>query len=180
MRKRQVLLLAAVLFMPLLVSGCLWARTPPPKIVKKPKTTQVTVYYTRMYSETEGELIAEQHDVPKTSNMPLMALRELIRGQVKTKDAYAIIPSSTQVRSFKVDKNGLATVDFSRGILEGRVISAGAETLGIASVVATLSEFPNIKEVRFQVEGKESGTIDGKSIDNWWGFGGIKKQPFKM
>lgn len=143
------------------------------------KVVPITVYYVQMSSRDEGELVAEEHIVPETSNMPKRALQELIRGEPKNRNAFLVFPKKTRVLTVKIE-DGVATVNFSKEVLDTKSISKKAETVGIASIVATLTEFKEIDKVRFLVEGKDKGKIDGKNIEDWWGYGGIKKQPFSF
>jgi spore germination protein GerM len=103
--------------------------------------------------------------------MPKTAVEELIKGTPTTKEAYKVLPEGTKVLGVKVDDQGLATVDFSTEVLNANVGSSG-EVLGIASIVNTLTEFPNIIKVSFTVDGKAENAMD------WWGHVGLYEQPF--
>lgn len=171
--------IALLLLLPQLL-GC----SSSPGTAKKEKSTltevvPVTVYYVRMFNKDEGELIAEDHVLPKSSNMPKAALQELITGKPRMKDAFRVLPKNTKVLGVTI-KDGVATVDFSKEVLDARSISKRAESMGIASVVGTLTQFSEIKQVRILVEGRDKGKIGDKNIEDWWGYGGIQKQPFSF
>lgn len=68
--------------------------------------------------------------------------------------------------------SGEAKVNFSRAVLKANV-GAALEALGIASIVNTLCEFPEIQRVSFLVE----GGLDEEAMD-WWGHVGLYEQPF--
>jgi len=96
---------------------------------------------------------------------------------LRKEGAVSLIPKDAKVLSVAI-KEGTATVDFSRGVLKSNVGSEG-EMLGIYQVVNTLTELPPIKSVRFTVEGKDSGVIGGRLVEDWWGHVGLSEQPFK-
>ena len=168
----------------LLILGCQQSKStkPTPKVETPAKETptkkepqkvtgEVAVYYLKT-SEKDMYLVRELHKVSHERSLKIAALEELISGNPKTEDAYRIIPPKTQVRGIKVE-NGLATVDFSTEVLNANV-GSGGEGLGILSIVNTLTEFPDIDQVSFTVEGK----MDERTKD-WWGHIGLYEQPFK-
>lgn len=130
----------------------------------------VAVYYVKIYNQEEY-LVREIHRLPYTTDSLKAAAQELIQGQPLTKGAEKIFPPGTKILGLTVE-NGLATVNFSREVLSASVGSEG-EALGIQSMVNTLTEFPEIRAVSFQVEGK----LDNRTKD-WWGHVGLYNQPF--
>ena len=74
------------------------------------------------------------------------------------------------------EDKGVVTVNFSKEILDSRADAATEKAL-LNSLALTLSQFGGVKEVRVQVEGKESGTVNGKDVAEFFGHGGLKKQP---
>ncbi|MEW6447767.1 MAG: Gmad2 immunoglobulin-like domain-containing protein [Bacillota bacterium] len=143
---------------------------PPVNEPARPAKMPVAVYYLKTTPQ-EMYLVREVHFVPRTGSAPEAALRELVSGQPETKGAYRVLPPGTKILGIEI-KNGLATVDFSREVLQANVGATG-EALGIQSIVNTLTEFPEIKEVAFKVEGK----LD-EAARNWWGHVGLYGQPF--
>jgi hypothetical protein len=99
-------------------------------------------------------------------------LEELIKTNPATPGAVRVLPSEAKVKGISI-KDGVACVDFSSEVLKANVGAAG-EALGIQSIVNTLTEFPEIKQVAFLVEGK----LDERAKD-WWGHIGLYDQPFK-
>lgn len=134
------------------------------------ENTNVVVYYLKD-SQSNSYLVREIHTLKKTDNMPKTAVEELIKGTPTTKEAYKVLPEDTKVLGVKVDDQGVATVDFSPEVLNANVGSSG-EALGIASIVNTLTESPNIIKVSFTVNGKAENAMD------WWGHVGLYEQPF--
>jgi hypothetical protein len=166
----RLMLLLAVL---LLAAGCDLLsgdsdkdKTPTPIA----ENTSVVVYYPKDTSYN-SYLVREIHTLKKTADMPKTAVEELIMGTPKTEGAYKVLPASTKVLGVKINDQGLATVDFSPEVLRANVGSSG-ESLGIASIVNTLTEFPNILKVSFTVNGKTENAMD------WWGHVGLYEQPF--
>ncbi|HBQ85376.1 MAG TPA: spore gernimation protein [Syntrophomonas sp.] len=143
------------------------APTPSAPVVQM---TDITVYYPKM-NDSETYLVREVHKVKKSSDMPKTAVEELIKGKPVTSGANQVIPSSTKVLGIKVDSEGTATVNFSADVLKANVGAEG-ETIGILSIVNTLTEFPNIKRVSFMVDGDIEKAMD------WWGHVGLSEQPF--
>ncbi|KUK53801.1 MAG: Spore germination protein-like Gmad2 [Desulfotomaculum sp. 46_296] len=138
---------------------------------KKPETMRVALYFLKD-TGTDLILVREEHTIPKTAQVAKAALEELINGQPSTENAFKVIPKGTKVLGISIN-NGLATVDFSREVLDANVGSSG-EAFGIQSIVNTLTEFPTIEKVAFKVEGK----LDERAKD-WWGHVGLYEQPFK-
>jgi len=146
---------------------------PPQDVNNNSMTTDIAVYYAKNYGN-EVYLVREIHEIAKPSQPTLLykaALEELIQGKPETKEAYTILPPETHIRGIRVDK-GVATIDFSREVLNANVGASG-ESLGIQSIVNTLTEFSEIDQVAFEVE----GTLDEQSRD-WWGHVGLEEQPF--
>lgn len=88
------------------------------------------------------------------------ALAELIRGPDPGGPLSPILPQETEVLSLQVDDEGLATVDFSDHIREYASGSTG-ETLVIAGIVHTLTEFPDVNRVQILVEGEIGVSLGG-------------------
>ncbi|NLV21707.1 MAG: spore gernimation protein [Syntrophomonadaceae bacterium] len=134
------------------------------------KNISVVVYYPKD-TQYNSFLVREIHTLKKTTDMPKTAVEELIKGTPTTSGAHKVLPAATKVLGVKIDDQGLATVDFSPEVLNANVGSSG-EALGIASIVNTLTEFPNIIKVSFTVNGKAENAMD------WWGHVGLYEQPF--
>lgn len=138
----------------------------------EPKVT-ITLYFSR-FAETEAYLVAEKREVAVQENLPLVALQELIKGPA-TGDLNPTLPSTTKVLSLETE-NGLCTVNFSKEILfdANQVgVSATTEALALGSIANTLTEFPQIQEVKILIEGMSEGEIDGRLVQDFWGHIGI-------
>ena len=166
------------MFSSILLSGC--TSTTPEKSTKskKPISEMEAVVYYPIYLEGKGDfLVREVHKIPEDKDKEKAALEELIVGNPKKEKAYTVIPRNTRILSLKIN-NDLATIDLSREIFNDDSGAIG-ESLGISSMVNTLTEFPNIKKVKFKVEGKEKGKVGDRSVEEWWGHAGQSKQPFE-
>lgn len=129
----------------------------------------LAVYYVKT-TEDDAYLIREVHQLPDTNEPARAALEELINTNPVVPGAARVLPLATEIKGINV-KDGLATVDFSKEVLDANVGASG-EALGIQSIVNTLTEFPEIEKVSFTVEGKTDEAMD------WWGHVGLYQQPF--
>ena len=135
------------------------------------ESMNLAVYYVK-YTNNDAYLVRETHHVPYSENGPAAAISELVSGVPKTGGAVRVLPPGTRLLGVDI-KDSLATVNFSPEVLSANVGSSG-EALGIQSIVNTLTEFAQIREVSFQVEGRADGRIR-----DWWGHVGLYEQPFK-
>ena len=71
-----------------------------------------------------------------------------------------IFPNNAAIRSVKV-ADGLAVVDLDGSLLKSFVGGSTGEEFLIGSVVDTLTNFPEVKRVKFLVDGKEIETLSG-------------------
>lgn len=135
------------------------------------KQLNLALYYVKI-TDKDAYLVREVHQVPYTREVARAALEELIKANPATPGATRVLPPETKIRGISI-KDGNAVVDFSSEVLSANVGATG-EALGIQSIVNTLTEFPEIKQVSFLVDGK----LDDRAKD-WWGHTGLYNQPFK-
>jgi germination protein M len=133
------------------------------------QAADVTVYYLKFGILGFG-LVRETHTLPECEDAARAALDELISGTPTTEDAYRALPADTEILGFSIE-NGLATVDFSKQVLDAD-LGPAEKRLGIASIVNTLTEFETIGQVALTVEGSAENGMD------WWGRVGLPEQPF--
>lgn len=163
--------LGATLVLFLFSAACSRTEKPKPQPLE-PQVRRVAVYYLKM-TERDTYLVREVHEVEATEKEAVRAaLEELIHGTPRTPGAFRVLPPDTRVRSVSI-ADGLATVDFSHEVL-GANVGVHGEALGIQSIVNTLTEFPQVKRVRFMVE----GAVDERARE-WWGHVGLYEQPFE-
>lgn len=150
-----------VVLMTLLTAACNQENTP--VVPDKPAVTQtekhtVTVY--RLPADGTEKLYAEKVTVEGDSNeQPLLALEALINTKPQDEKMVNAFPQGLKILSLTVDK-GVAVVDLSKEIYN---IEAGSytEMMLTQAMTNTLTEFPNIKEVNFLIEGKKEASIKG-------------------
>lgn len=87
------------------------------------------------------------------------ALEALIHTDPVSKQLMNLFPAGTQVRSVKTDGDTV-TVDFNQNFAS-RGQGSFNERMMVNAIVCTLTEFPEIKKVKFLVEGKDIETISG-------------------
>ena len=130
----------------------------PAKNEKTEQSLNVKVYYpddsgVRLV-EVEREIIVDE-SVDKYT-----AAVEALMEEPEEENLTTIFPKHAAIRSVTVH-DGLATVDFDGGILKGFVGGSTGEEFLIGSVVDTLTNFPEVKRVKFLVDGKEIETLSG-------------------
>lgn len=74
-------------------------------------------------------------------------------------------------------EDGLATIDFSADVLEPGE-SEQVQQIALISIIYAATQFPEVNEVAFTVEGKTEGTIDGKDVATFWGDVTLKDMPW--
>lgn len=179
-RAKLIIVFLAALFTVLTVSGCAGTgktsgnsngETTPLTTKGEQPDLRLALYYAK-FTQDDSYLVREVHQIPYTDNAALAAIEQLIGVHPTTPGATRVLPSNTRVLAVETN-NGSATVDFSREVLQANVGSAG-ESIGILSIVNTLTEFPDVENVSITVEGQ----ADERTMD-WWGHVGLYDQPFK-
>ena len=160
---KKIYLLGAAFLISLGITGCTPATTTTPPASKPASTVeqQEKEVSLTIYRPTEDAM----NLVPVTVKMklkddpPKAALAAMIADDRKQK--YPILPKGLSVNTIKV-KDGIATVDFSKELLNMDK-STTTEELFTAMTVNTLTEFPDIKEVKFLMNGKAITHLSGHS-----------------
>ncbi len=118
---------------------------------------QITLYFVK---ETSADfyLVPELRTVHRQSDMPKLAMEELIKGP-SDKSLEGLIPEDTKVNSVKV-KDYIAYPDFSKEITRLSVGGKG-EALILASIANTLIKFPEIEKVQILIDGQQAETLAG-------------------
>jgi germination protein M len=134
------------------------------------QTTAVTLYYLAPGGENPGRagpfLVAVEHRIPATQRIALATLRELFEGPTAGDEALVAgvstaIPSSALVLDVGI-VDGLATVDLSREFESG----GGSFSMfaRLAQVVYTVSQWPTVDEVAFELDGQPVTVFSGEGI----------------
>lgn len=87
------------------------------------------------------------------------AVKSLMEG-TKEKGKIVILPKQAKLRSVKL-VNGVAKVDFSQDLVKHFVGGSTGEEMLVGSVVNTLTEFPEVKQVQILIEGNPVETLGG-------------------
>lgn len=135
---------------------------------------KLTVYFAR-FSDTGAGLVAVQRTVPYTQEVARAAMLQLIQGPDAGSGLKAVIPATVQIRSISV-ANGICSLDLSKELLTDSAsigVSATTEGLLLAAIADTLTEFPTITRVKLTIEGKSSGMVDGRAVEDLWGHVGL-------
>ncbi len=125
---------------------------------KKEQSMNVKVYYPddsgMRLVEVEREIIVDE------STDKYTAALETLMDDPDEENLTKIFPKNAEIRGVTV-KDGLATVDFDGNISKGFVGGSTGEEFLIGSIVDTLTNFPEVKRVKFLVDGKEIETLSG-------------------
>ena len=119
-------------------------------------TTTVRAYFVLGSFQDNAGLVPVLRDIPKTKAVGGAAMDELITGpndaELGARPAmYTNIPDGTSVLGLTI-KDGIATVNLSKEFDGG---GGSATMLGrLAQVVYTLTQFPTVTGVQFQVDGQ--------------------------
>ena len=137
---------------------------PTPTPTKAPADTMVI----RAYFVLEGDvgvegLVPTLREVPETTAVARAAMDALLRGEILADydDLASAIPAGTRLLGLSI-RDGIATVDLSREFESGGGSASAFYRLG--QVVYTLTQFPTVRAVLFQVEGKTVTTFGSEGI----------------
>lgn len=152
----------------LLVSGCTDQTGAPPtqgkdaieqKVDKAtPKEISCTV---QRISANGAQLEVVSTKVPFEKSKEYSALNYLVTAPENKSFVNPLSKAKVKLLAVDIDSKGLAKVNLSRELLSLKGNSSLFEMLVIGSIVNTLTEFPEIKEVQILVEGKTIETLTG-------------------
>ncbi len=136
-------------------SGAKPQNTGKPEAPKPPANVSVKLYY----PDDEGEWLV---GVPATfaAEGRYKAAVEALAAGTTEKGLIGIFPQGVKVLGVDV-KDGLATVNFSRELVDKFVGGSTGEEMLVFSLTNTLTEFPEVQKVQITVEGKHIDTISG-------------------
>ena len=128
------------------------------KNVKDAKTLQVTVYYP---DQAGMSLIPVQREITiaDDSQKYIGAVNCLLDTPAE-EEVIKIFPKDAKIKSITL-KGDTAIVDLDSGITKNFVGGSTGEEFLINSVVDTLTEFDEVKQVQFLIDGKEVETLAG-------------------
>lgn len=120
------------------------------------ETVRLTVYHA---TRDAMHLVPEVHTVAKNDH-PAQSAVELLLAGPKSGDLVRTLPEGTKLKNLTV-KNNIAYADFSDTLIKKGTGGSAGEILAVASIVNTLTEFPEIYKVQILVEGKRIETLYG-------------------
>ena len=159
MMKWYKLLLAPLLILCFLASGCSTPKTEEKPVTQPVVKEQSFVVY-RVTGEGQGYLVPEKHTIKDNGKSAAEnALRTLIETKPQDSKLVNVLPADTKVLGLSI-KDGVATADFSKDI---KKLGGGSynELMATGAIVNTLTEFPEIKKVQILVEGKKVVSLNG-------------------
>lgn len=175
--KRTASLLISIIMLLLIggTFGCIGsADVPPPQISLPDKTRSISVFYA-----TGNTLVEERHIVADDKEVIKTTLNELLAARPRDNADIAIVQPECDILAVKVNSKGVATVDFSREVLDFEATKK-EKILAFAAIIETLKQFKHIKAVKFMVEGQEKGLLSGKDVHGFWGDVSLIGQPWAI
>jgi germination protein M len=145
------------------------APTPRPTATPVPAgagTTVVRAYFVLgSFTDNEG-LAPVLREVPQTKAVATAAMRQLLAGPDEPELAarpamYTAIPEGTTLLGISI-ANGIATVNLSREFESGG--GSASMQARVAQVVYTLTQFPTVTGVRFQLDGVAVTALGGEGL----------------
>ncbi len=130
------------------------------------ETTTVRVYFFLGSFVDNSGLVPVLREIPRTPAVGSAAMSALLLGpnddELGARPAmYTAIPDGTRFLGLTI-KDGVATVDLSREFESG---GGSASVLGrLAQVVYTLTQFPTVKGVKFELDGEPVGAFSGEGV----------------
>ena len=114
---------------------------------------------------TRGEsLFMVKRDVASTPRIGTAAMESLLAGPEPREQAAAVgsqIPAGTQLLGLSVE-GGVATVDLTSEFESGG--GSASMNMRIAQVVYTLTQFPTVKGVLFELDGQHVDVLGGEGV----------------
>ena len=129
-------------------------------------TTIVRAYFVLGSFTDNAGLAPVLREVPKTKSVATAAMRQLLAGPDEDELAarpamYTAIPDGTTLLGISI-AGGVATVDLSKEFESGG--GSASVQARLAQVVYTLTQFPTVTGVRFQLDGVPVTTFGGEGV----------------
>lgn len=123
---------------------------------KHKRTLSLEVWFIR-----EGKLAVERRSHRFTLNVATVALEDLLSGPRRGSGMGTAIPDGTKLLGISI-KNGVATVDLTSTYQAGG--GSRSMQLRLGQVVYTLTQFPTVRSVRFQLDGAPVNVFSSEGI----------------
>jgi germination protein M len=127
-------------------------------------TTLVRAYFYLGGSQGSAGLVAVLRTVPATKAVATAAVTAVLAGPTAGETARSIstaIPAGSQLLDLSI-ANGVATVNLSSEFESGGGSASVLTRLG--QVVYTVTQFPSVKSVQFQIEGRAASAFSGQGV----------------
>ena len=116
---------------------------------------EISIYF----ATDEAMYLTSEKRVIKSENLYQNAIKELMTGPNNPANSRTI-PDEVELKDIKI-VNGEARVNFNRALIDNHWGGSTGERMTVYSVVNTLTQFEEIEEVTFLVEGEEIKTLVG-------------------
>ena len=135
-------------------------------------TTQVSVFY-----PVSDTVVQERITLDDESGALLQVLQRMFETRTLSSGETVTLPRA-EVLGVHV-QDGLATIDFSAEVL-GTGESETVQHTALIAIIHAVTQFPEIENVAFTVEGATEGVIDGKDVATFWGDVTLHDMPWSM
>ena len=125
------------------------------------RQTVLQTWFTR-----QGKLFVTERTIPATASIGRAALDSLLAGPSAAEYAAGVrsqIPAGTRLLGLRISA-GTATADFTSSF--GSAASSSTMPLRIAQVVYTLTQFPSVTGIRFEINGQGVTVIGGVPVQD--------------
>ena len=136
--------------------------TPAPSATPPAGTSRQTVLQT--WFTRQGKLFVTERTIPVTAGVGRAALDSLLAGPSAAEYAAGVrsqIPAGTRLLGLRISA-GTATADFTSSF--GSAAGPSTMPLRIAQVVYTLTQFPSVTGIRFEINGQGVTVIGGVPV----------------
>lgn len=134
-----------------------------PTVVKPATEVQTKKIKTKVYFPDDAgiNLVAVNRTIEVVEDADkYLAAIQVLMNYPKEKDLTGIFPKNAKLKGVTF-KDGTVFVDFDPNITKSFAGGSTGEELLVGSVVRTLTEFKEVKQVRFLVDGEEIETLSG-------------------
>lgn len=135
----------------------------PPKVVSAGTQTQPQKLNLKVYFPDDAgiNLVAVKRTIEiKDESEKYLAAVKLLMVRPEEKDLTIIFPKNAKINKVTFE-NGTAFVDLDKNITKSFAGGSTGEELLVGSVVKTLTEFKEVQQVQFLIDGKEIETLSG-------------------
>lgn len=138
------------------------------------ETVTLTLYF-RYQTPDQEWLAPEDRTVSGVTDPYRTAVEELIRGPAPGSPLHPVLPDTVKVLGVDV-AGGVCTLNVSKEILtDASLVGVGStsEALALSAIADTLTEFGEIDRVKLLIEGMQSGMVEGRFVEDFWGHTGL-------